>query len=332
MALRLIEVVLPEREAETIEDAIDLDPHGGPWREPLHDGRHCVRFVIDADEGGEIVDDFERRYGNVPGFHLVILPVHGALPRPKPPEEKKKTRRFGSKKGGLSREELFNEARGMAKPTKVFFATVVLSTVVVAIGLLRDNTAVIIGAMVIAPLLGPNVALALATTLGDGKLLQRGLTSNLYGFVLALVITVVLGAIMPAMEELPSEILARTGVHWTDIVLALAAGSAGGLALTTGVSSGLVGVMVAVALLPPTAVVGLMLGMGETELAGKAALLLAVNVICVNLAAMATFLAQGIRPRTWWEADRAMRATRIALAVGAALIVILALLIVATQT
>ena len=66
--------------------------------------------------------------------------------------------------------------------------------------------------------------------------------------------------------------------------------------------------------------------------AGGAALLLAVNVICVNLAATATFLAQGIRPRAWWEADRAMRATRIALAIGVALIALLLVLVFVTQT
>lgn len=332
MALRLIEVVLPEREAETIESVIDMDAHGGPWREPLVDGRHCVRFVVDREESGDVVDEFERRFGNVKGFHLVILPVHGALPRPKDEEEKpqRKTRRFGTKRGGLSREELYTEAQDMARPTKVFYATVVLSTVVVAIGLVRDNTAAIIGAMVIAPLLGPNVALALATTLGDGKLLQRGLVSNLYGFVIALVITMILGALIP-LEILPHEIRTRTAVHWSDIALALAAGSAGALAITTGVPTALVGVMVAVALLPPTAVVGLMLGQGRTDLAGGAALLLAVNVLCVNLAATATFLAQGIRPRTWWEADRALRATRIALAIGIGLVALLLLLIFATQ-
>jgi uncharacterized hydrophobic protein (TIGR00341 family) len=329
MALRLIEVVLPEREAETLPSVVDMAPQAGPWHERLEDGRLCVRLLFDRDDTGAVVDELERRFGNVSGFHLLILPVQAALPRPPEPEaEKDRGPTFGAK--GLSREELSGEARDMAKPTRVFFATVVLSTVVVAIGLMRDNTAAIIGAMVIAPLLGPNVALALATTLGDTDLLKRGLRSNLIGFVIALTITIALGALVP-MSALTREIEVRTTVHWSDLVLALAAGSAGVLALTSGVPTALVGVMVAVALLPPTAVVGLMLGHGRADLALHAGLLLAVNLLGVNLAATATFLAQGIRPRTWWQADRARRSSLVAIGTEIVLVVLLLVLIVISQ-
>jgi len=67
----------------------------------------------------------------------------------------------------------------------------------------------------------------------------------------------------------------------------------------------LVGVMVAVALLPPTATLGLMVGAGQINLAFGAGLLLAVNVVCVNLAAKVVFLFRGVRPRTWLEKRKA---------------------------
>jgi uncharacterized hydrophobic protein (TIGR00341 family) len=206
----------------------------------------------------------------------------------------------------------------------------VLSTIVVAIGLLRDNPAVIIGAMVIAPLLGPNVALALATTLSEPKLAQLGLRSNAIGFVIALAITILLGLLAPVVP-MTDEITLRTGVHWSDILLALAAGSAGALALTTGVPTALVGVMVAVALLPPTAVVGLLLGSGQLQGAASAALLLLTNVICVNLSATVTFRVQGIQPRTWWQAEKARRASRIAVIIGTILVLTLAIIMYFTQ-
>lgn len=336
MALRVIELVLPEREAKAFPEAVEGHLRGGPWVITLDGGKQRLRFVLDADESGSVVDEIERRFGHAPGFHLLILPVHAMLPRPpEPPKEDKpaaeaKPRRYGSKRGGLSREELYGEALDMAKPKGVFYATVILSTVVVSIGLLRDNTAAIIGAMVIAPLLGPNVALGLATTLADTRLLKHGLRSNVIGFVIALGVTIALGVILE-VRTTTHEIEARTSVHVSDILLALAAGSAGALAITTGVPTALVGVMVAVALLPPTAVIGLMIGSGHMGLAGGAALLLAVNLICVNLAATAAFLAQGIRPRTWWEADRARRASRTALIFGTVLVLVLLALILYTQ-
>jgi len=95
---------------------------------------------------------------------------------------------------------------------------------------------------------------------------------------------------------------------WDSIALALASGAAAALSLSTGLSSILVGVMVAVALLPPAATLGLMLGQGHTQLAIGAGLLLAVNVVCVNLASKLVFIAKGINPRTWLEKEKAKRA------------------------
>ncbi len=71
---------------------------------------------------------------------------------------------------------------------------------------------------------------------------------------------------------------------------------------------------------PPTAVIGLALGGGALPEASSAALLLLVNLISVNLAATATFYVQGIRPRAWWQADRARRSAFIAMAIGGVLL------------
>ena len=111
---------------------------------------------------------------------------------------------------------------------------------------------------------------------------------------------------------------------FADIVLALAAGAAGALVFTTGVPAMLVGVMVAVALLPPLVTAGLRVAVRGGAGTGGALLLLMTNVICVNLAAVVTFLVRGVGPRTWWEADKARRATRKAVILWGALLVVLA--------
>ncbi len=100
------------------------------------------------------------------------------------------------------------------------------------------------------------------------------------------------------------ELLARTDVGLDSVALALASGAAAVLSLSTGLPSVLVGVMVAVALLPPTATMGLMLGAGKYKLAVGAGLLLAVNVVSVNLSAKVTFLVRGIKRRTWLEKQK----------------------------
>jgi uncharacterized hydrophobic protein (TIGR00341 family) len=204
---------------------------------------------------------------------------------------------------------------------------VLLSTVVAAIGLIEDNVAVLIGAMVIAPLLGPNLALSFGTALGDRHLVVRASATLGVGTGLAIFLSAAIGFFWP--ETIDSfELQSRTRVGLDSVALALAAGAAGALSLTAGVSSVLVGVMVAVALLPPAAAVGLSLGQGQWTAAEGSALLLVINIVCVNIAAKLVLLARGYRPRRYYEKERARRAM-IRVLVG--WVLTLALLIVLAQ-
>lgn len=125
------------------------------------------------------------------------------------------------------------------------------------------------------------------------------------------------------VDPILPEMASRTRVCVGVIAVALASGSAGALAFTTGVSATLIGVMVAVALLPPLVASGLMLGGGHLTLATGAFSLFLVNLICVNLAGVTTFLLQDIKPTSWWEKDRAVKATRIAIALSVILLAVL---------
>ena len=112
------------------------------------------------------------------------------------------------------------------------------------------------------------------------------------------------------------------------MALALASGAAGALAFTTGAPATLVGVMVAVALLPPTVATGMFMGSGRLDLSAGAATLLAVNVVSVNLAATLTFLLQGVRPDRWWSKRRANAAILRAMIIWTALLAALTALLV----
>ena len=228
--------------------------------------------------------------------------------------------------GRISREELYAQVMDTTRLSWVYVAMVVLSAIVAAIGILHDSVAVVIGAMVIAPLLGPNVALSLATTLADAPLARTALRAGALGITVAFGLSVVIGLLV-TVNPAAHEIASRTTVGMADVAVALAAGSAGALAFTTGVPSTLVGVMVAVALLPPLVTFGLLVGAGFDRPAFGALLLVVMNLVGVNLAGVATFVAQGIRPASWWEADRARRATLIALGVWLALLVVLVVVI-----
>jgi uncharacterized hydrophobic protein (TIGR00341 family) len=229
------------------------------------------------------------------------MPVDAVLPRKEGVVEADKAKVAS---GTQTREELYNGIERGARLDSTFLLLVFLSTIVASIGLIENNIAVIVGAMVIAPLLGPNIALAFATSLGDRELMWQALKTNLAGLSLTLAMAIAIGMIWPGYLD-SFEIIVRTDVKPDGIVLALASGSAAVLSLATGLSSALVGVMVAVALLPPAATLGMMLGSGQFNLALGAALLLAVNVVCINLAAKLMFLFKGVKPRTWLEKRKA---------------------------
>jgi uncharacterized membrane protein len=125
-----------------------------------------------------------------------------------------------------------------------------------------------------------------------------------------------------------TELLARTDVGLDGVAIALAAGAAAVLSLTTGLSSTLVGVMVAVALLPPTATLGLLLGGGLPELAFGALLLLLVNIVCVIVAAKVVFHSRGVSPRTWYERSKAKQSRTLALVIWGLLLFVLVLIVV----
>lgn len=333
MPLRLIEMVLPERQVEEAKEVLQGHPVVDVWYDRLSESQVLVKILVEVEQSEALIDALDQHFSIAEGFRLILLPVVASLPRvevepekeakkeepPSPQEAQRQAER-------VSREELYGHVADTIKVSRVYYVMVLLSTVVAAIGLLQNSVAVVIGAMVIAPLLGPNMALALATTLGDKALAKNALKVNLGGIGAALALSVLMGAFLNVDPMIP-EIAMRTKLGMGDMVLALAAGSAGSLAFTTGAPVALIGVMVAVALLPPLVTMGLLLGSAHFLLAAGALWLLLTNIISINLAGVVTFWAQGIQPITWWEATIARRATRISIISCGALLVVLVLLI-----
>lgn len=300
--MKIIEILVDGSYLPALEIIAEKQEAADYWVGPKgQDGRHEVRLLVTPEKRQDTLDALEAALGNSESAKWFLMSVEAALPRQeeKPSEEEDK-----KDSATTSREELYNSVEKSARLDSNFLLLVFLSTIVVAIGLLEDNVAVVIGAMVIAPLLGPNIALALGTALGDTSLMWKSLKTTLAGLTLALGLCFLLGMLWPLNFE-SQELIARTDAGLDSAALAFASGAAAVLSLTTGLPSVLVGVMVAVALLPPTATLGLMMGAGNWELATGAGLLLAVNIVCVNLAAKVSFLFRGIKPRTWLEKQKA---------------------------
>lgn len=331
MTLRQIVVNASSHAVPTlVEIAEDNEALGISVYSDSHRSERCtVSIVCGPNKRQALVDGLQSALGGGKDWRISILPVETTIPFPETEEEKQpgeEEKAQEPKIGGQTREEIYNEVWAQARIDRNFVVFVVLSTVVAALGMMSDSPAVVVGAMVIAPLLGPNLALAAGVALGDGRLIGRAAAANAAGVVIALAVSLVLGLTWP--HELDSgELLTRADVGFEGIAIALASGAAAALSLVTGLSSALVGVMVAVALLPPTSAIGLFLGGGDMEHALGATLLLAVNIVCVSLAAQIVMMTRGIRPRTFYEKKKAHRATIISATVWLSLLAALILLL-----
>ena len=337
MPQRVIKIILPENNGEQALELLENQDDLVFWKEESSGGNFVASALTDSGRSETIMDLFEKKFSSVEGFKLILFPVEASIPRTDTHDEDASASSLEAAKTEqtiplrISREELYSDIVDSTKLSSIFFLMTILSTIVAAIGLLKNNVAVIIGAMVIAPFLGPNVALALSTNLADEKLGLNALKTLLSGILIALLLSAGMGYFFETNPAIP-EIAARTQADLSDIILAFASGCAGVLAFTTGASSAVIGVMVAVALLPPLAVCGLLLGAGQFAKAAGSFLLFGTNIICINLAGVVTFLFQGVSPRVWWEADKAKKATHKALALWSIILAALAVIIYLWQT
>ena len=330
MALRLIEIIIPEQHYNDVAELLEQNEITDYWQTCSCESKVIFKIILPVEKTEGVIDQLENKFRHQESFRLILFPLEASFPSPKQIEEKSAESAAAdeSKKTPLrvSRQELYSDIFDSSKLTRTFLIMVTLSTVVAVVGLLRDNTAIIIGAMVIAPLLGPNVAMSLATTLGDFELGANAIKTNLSGVVLSFLLSVLLGYFLEVDPTQP-EIYSRTVVGYGDIILALASGIAGALAFTSAAPAALIGVMVAVALIPPLVVSGILLGAGFFLSSFDALLLLITNMICINISGTLVFILQGIRPITWWEATKAKKATKYAISIWTVLLMLLILLL-----
>ncbi len=324
MALRIIEVVAPGDMGGTIRKVFSEHRPIDSWSVAEHEegGRRVViRALVDPDYQQSTLDALQDALTGSEGWRIVLHPVDAVIPKPEPDEEERETRE--AHRRASTREVLYWQIEKGARRTNDYLLFVALSTVVAGAALVTNNVAVLVGAMVIAPFLGPNLAFAFGAALGDKALMREAAGTLAVGFALAVGLSVLAGAAMPLDLE-AKELLDRTRIGLDGMAVALASGACAALALTSGASASLVGVMVAVALLPPAVAIGIMLGAGEGVAALGAAELFAVNVASVNLAALAVFRFRGIEPRRWLRKFEARQSQRNAFIVLGGLLLLLA--------
>ncbi|MGP4732729.1 MULTISPECIES: TIGR00341 family protein [unclassified Psychrobacter] len=169
-----------------------------------------------------------------------------------------------------------------ALPSKMYFIMNILSAIIASYGLVTNSAAVVIGAMLVAMMLGPITGIALAIIDHRMPLLRKSLFTVIIGVSLVVLVGFIVGWLHKD-QPLTAEILSRTQPTSMDLMIALAGGTAGAYAMVSPhLSVAVVGVAVATALVPPLAASGILLANGEMQLGLGALLLAATNILAIQ--------------------------------------------------
>ena len=183
MPFKKLQVVLPEGAAVKLENITEIEPLAC-WTMMSNEKQRVMSLLLREEHTQSVMDALHKKFAYIEGFSVAQQSVEAVLPRLDVTE--KKTEEDKSLSSKLNREALYTSVSQGISSFPLYIALTFLSSLVAGIGLMNNDTAVIIGAMVIAPLLGPNVALALATTLADTSLAVRSGIMIGQGILLAL--------------------------------------------------------------------------------------------------------------------------------------------------
>ena len=319
--MRLVQLLIPDGKRAAVLDT--LDDEGIDYAVFDETGRGefeaLVQFPV-PESGVEPVLDRLADTGIEEDAYTIVLATETVVSTRLPALQAK----FAGFR--ISREELTARALDMAPESSTFFAFIVLSTVIATGGLLLDSAATIIGAMVVAPLMGPAISASVGTVLDDRTLAYRGVVLQVTGLLVAIATSAMIGVFVQGTILVPPgldiqtipQVAERTSPTFLSLFLALGSGMAGAISVIRNVGSALVGVAIAVALIPPAATAGLGIAWVKPGVALAAAVLVLVNLLAINLSALILLWIAGYRPR---EASQAAR-VRSSLLLRVAVIVV----------
>ena len=231
------------------------------------------------------------------------------------------------------KEEVLIRLSQESSPGMDYFILIMLSSVIATMGLITDSTAVIIGAMLVAPLMSPILGFSLASAAGEHRFVKRALIALLQGVTFAVLLSAIFSFLsyhspFGVLQTIPTEVSARIQPSPFDLLIALAGGAAAAYALAQpDLSEALPGVAISTALMPPLCTVGIGIALGNSQIIFGASLLFLTNLFAISFAGTVVFIALGFRPlrmeKTWHGIpNNVMIAASLVLAVTIPLVII----------
>ncbi|MFB6291310.1 MAG: TIGR00341 family protein [Candidatus Bipolaricaulia bacterium] len=330
--MRLIQAVVPEGKKEEIIDLLTekgIDYVISP--ETSQRKYSDVLFFPIPKEGVEEILDELRNTGLEENGFTVVTKAEAIVAREFEELKERYKKSEETDESKVARQELKASAENLSPSSPTYYLLLLAASLIASAGILMDNAAVVVGSMVIAPLIGPAMVSCVGTIINDQPLFYSGVKKQILGVLLAVSSSIAfsrlaLSVMLPANLDLLSltQITHQINPGFLSLVVALGSGLAGAFSLTAGINSALVGVMISVALLPPAAAAGIGIATLNLKIASSAGIILAINIVSINLAGTFTLWFQGYKPGKWYEQKGAKRATKSRILVLMILLLVIA--------
>jgi len=305
--MRLVRTLVPREDADEVravldEYAIDYVAVGETTR---GEGAVLVEFPVPTQAVESILSELREANGTGESYTVVTSAESAFAENIDEMESRFVT---GTEEDdAIPTEEVRATALDMTPSPLTYYSMTTLSALVATAGLLLDSPAVVVGSMVIAPLIGSALTASVGTVLNERHMLWDGLRTQLLGLALAIAAATAFSFALKSASFLPPaldvtttrQIANRISPGLLSVVVGICAGAAGAFGLATGVSVALVGVMVAAALVPAAAAVGVGIAWGVPAVALGAFLLVVLNVAAIHLSGASVLWYLGYHPDRW---------------------------------
>ncbi|KTG11143.1 hypothetical protein AUR64_05385 [Haloprofundus marisrubri] len=310
--MRLIKLLVDESNKENVVDVLETENIDFVVTKDATERRDTVlvEFPLPTQAVGYVIDEL-REAGVDDREYTVIASAETAKTRNYHQLEE----RFVAgveEDDAVAREEIRAKALDMHRSNLTYYSMTMFSAFVAAAGLLMDSPAVVVGAMVIAPQVGSALISGVGISLNDRRMIRIGFAQQFFGFGAAILGAFVLGLLLQSGQIVTSvldvstvsQISKRISPGLLSLLVGFCAGAAGAFGLATALPVSLVGVMIAAALIPAAAAIGIGLAWGLPSVYLGAGVLLITNAVAVNVSAFLVLWYLGYRPDSWTENTR----------------------------
>jgi len=314
--VKQVQITVPYEKTEAVFDFLLDGLHVKNVMKFNADNAIVLQFRIPDDSVNETIEGLKSRGVGVEYGFVDILDLKASLPRGA--EEKENDTKI-QREATLAVEEIYDNVKKQSALSFDYMAFIVLAAIMAGLGLIQNNITVIVASMLLSPLMGPMLAMALGYVVRDGSLFYRGTKSEVVGIALSLSVGAIMAIIMPLIQPDMlttiatdvggesgivniTEITRRAGFSPLDVGVAIFSGAAVAVSVTKGDMSSLVGVAISAALMPPAVnaammvVLGIITANGYILFVGVGSfLLLTMNIILIVISAFVMFRVKGIK-------------------------------------